>query len=287
MGRPRSFTPHTPSNVPELVAFGSQYNGQLGDSVAISKPDRLSSAAVLIPQRLDASKLQGASVVEFDGNDQGGIALLNDGRVLYWPDTWNVMYNYWNKKEGMFEVQEWPLGTFPGRVTHVTAGGSLSPYKGWSRMMFFCVSVEHGGSAGTAHSPVHCWGHGYYGEMGDGIANPHVRNNYNWRALTPLATDWSNHEAGGTREITSLSAGYQHACATLNGASVWCWGAGANGAIGKGAGYTDVSKPTQVHKGGAVWAGSIAQVEASHAYACARTTGGVTGGQEGLLLGPE
>ena len=72
-----------------------------------------------------------------------------------------------------------------------------------------------------ADGTVECWGNNSYGQLGDGdttiVMSP-----------TPVAVL-------GLSGATSLSVGYQHACAVVSGGGVRCWGDGRSGELGNGA----------------------------------------------------
>ena len=82
---------------------------------------------------------------------------------------------------------------------------------------------------------------------------------------------------GGTGElsnVSALSAGYQHVCALLTGATVNCWGANLSGQLGDGT-TTDRSAPVAVKGVGATTALSgVTALSAGRQYSCARLSGG-------------
>ena len=80
-------------------------------------------------------------------------------------------------------------------------------------------------SAGLGHtcavdnySGLFCWGHGYYGQLG---------NDSTSNQSTPVSVD-------NITTATSVSSGDYHTCAVLSGRTVKCWGYGSYGRLGNG-----------------------------------------------------
>ena len=92
----------------------------------------------------------------------------------------------------------------------VGAGGSTTQFTKVSGGLYHTCALT---SAGAAW----CWGSGQYGGLGDG------RSGTGTMASTPVAVT-------GGQIFTTISAGYESACATDASSGVWCWGA-KNGAM--------------------------------------------------------
>ena len=100
-----------------------------------------------------------------------------------------------------------------------------------------------------------CWGDNPYGQLGTG-GNSQDRPR---QVTTPAARGWA-----------SVTAGYEHTCATRTGGTLWCWGGNGVGQLGIGS-YTGQDLPRQVTTPAARgWA----SVTAGYEHTCATRTGG-------------
>jgi alpha-tubulin suppressor-like RCC1 family protein len=77
---------------------------------------------------------------------------------------------------------------------------------------------------------VYCWGHNYYGQLGDGTTTD---------KLTPVAV------SGLSSGVQALTAGWHHTCAITSNGGVMCWGRNENGQLGDGS-VTDRLMPVDV-----------------------------------------
>lgn len=94
-----------------------------------------------------------------------------------------------------------------------------------------------GVTAGNRHTcallqpgAVRCWGWGANGRLGTGTTTPALSagiRRSNPGAHPPV-------DLGAGRSVLSISAGYEHSCAVLDGGDVRCWGVGADGRLGRG-----------------------------------------------------
>ena len=103
-------------------------------------------------------------------------------------------------------------------LSHVVSG--FSPVAtGYS---FTQVATGYGHGCGlTAAGSALCWGwENSHGQLGDGTRLSH---------LTPAAVS-------GGLSFTSITAGYDHTCATTAAGSAYCWGNGYDGEMGDGTG---------------------------------------------------
>jgi alpha-tubulin suppressor-like RCC1 family protein len=66
---------------------------------------------------------------------------------------------------------------------------------------------------------VSCWGNGFYGRLGQGVANP---------SSVPVGV------VGLPGPSISVAIGYDHACALLADGDIYCWGRGDLGQLGDG-----------------------------------------------------
>jgi alpha-tubulin suppressor-like RCC1 family protein len=216
---------------------GTQTRGLLGDGVDSTSTKRDAMPVVQVPRSvLPSDVLRGRLISQMDVFDTGGVALLSDGRVAFWPKS----ADYTDVGVG-----ELAADTFPGRITGVAAGGCTTSTAGCqtqtNRAHTFCVTVEH------ATAQVWCWGGGYQGQLGDGTTGAVALR------LAPSPVVWKE-EYGQTAfsVATHISVGVAHACVVMdNGASVWCWGYGLHGRLGYGSssvnsGQGSSSSPRQV-----------------------------------------
>ena len=109
-------------------------------------------------------------------------------------------------------------------------GCGTMPVSPTARLAFSAVStgVYHT-CAVTAAGAAYCWGHNYYGELGDG-----TRTNRSSPVLV----------AGGVR-FAAVSAGGFHTCALTAAGAAYCWGSNYYGELGDGT-TTDRSSPVPV-----------------------------------------
>jgi alpha-tubulin suppressor-like RCC1 family protein len=112
---------------------------------------------------------------------------------------------------------------------------------------------EHHSCGLTTSGRIFCWGWGNDGRLGRGSNS---------------SSDVPVEVSGNHTTWTSLSVGYQHACAVRGVASVkelTCWGDGSYGKLGLGS-SSDVSVPTTVSLGDDDWI----DVDAGRFHTCAR-----------------
>lgn len=106
----------------------------------------------------------------------------------------------------------------------------------------------------TTAGAVKCWGDGSYGALGNGAAT-----------TTTLPVDVSGLSSG----VSTISVGYQHACALTAGGGVQCWGNNAQGQLGNG---TNENSSIPVPVTGLT--GGIIAIAAGDFNSCALTSGG-------------
>jgi alpha-tubulin suppressor-like RCC1 family protein len=122
------------------------------------------------------------------------------------------------------------------------------------------LSVANGGSHSCAlmtDSTVWCWGDNSFGQLGLGDTIP--RSNPTQIDPTMLSN------------VTSISAGGHHSCATKQDNTLWCWGDNRMGQLGIG----DTNpRPTPKQVSPTVLANSVANAYAGGAHTCAVLTNG-------------
>ncbi|MBI5515244.1 MAG: chromosome condensation regulator RCC1 [Deltaproteobacteria bacterium] len=111
-----------------------------------------------------------------------------------------------------------PVASLTG-VADLTAGGSTT--SSFSPTGYTCARLSDG--------TVRCWGHGDYGQLGDGMTLDRL-------APVPVT---------GLSGVTEISAGESHTCVRLGDYSIRCWGLNFHGQLGDGT-TTDRARPTPI-----------------------------------------
>ncbi len=116
----------------------------------------------------------------------------------------------------------------------------------------------------TSAGGVKCWGHNYYGQLGDGTFSP------TGGSSTSSPVDVSGLGTGAA----AISAGGRHTCAHTSGGGVRCWGNNLSGQLGAGTftvtGHGGIATPVEVIG----LASGTAAVFAGGDHTCALTTVG-------------
>ena len=118
-------------------------------------------------------------------------------------------------------------------------------------------------TAGDSHTcaiafdnKAYCWGHGYYGQLGNGA---------NLNKNMPVAVSAG---AIGSQTIKSIVAGGYHTCAIASNNKAYCWGLGANGQLGGGSYVYSQNKPVAVSDG-EVGNQAIIYINSNYHHTCA------------------
>ncbi|RZD44960.1 MAG: hypothetical protein CXT68_08985 [Methanobacteriota archaeon] len=113
--------------------------------------------------------------------------------------------------------------------------GILNIFDGHQNLDYREIAI----SSGQSHTciilddgSVSCWGHNYFGQLGDGTTTN--RN-------TPTQTS----SLGIGRTAVAISSGYYHTCAILDDGSVSCWGDNRYGQLGDETTITNRNTPSQ------------------------------------------
>ncbi len=123
-------------------------------------------------------------------------------------------------------------------------------------------------TAGLAY----CWGGGGSGQLGNGASS---------NAGSPVAVTMPSGKT-----FTSISAGFNHTCASTTDGLAYCWGANDAGQLGTG-NTSPSTTPVAVDVTGALASKTVTSVSAGYTYACAVASGAAYcwGQQEGGKLG--
>jgi alpha-tubulin suppressor-like RCC1 family protein len=163
-------------------------------------------------------------------------SLLDSGQVYCWGQ------NYSGQLGSGKDASEMPFTNLPiavqglsGKAVEVVAGGYHT-----------CARLED--------AKVYCWGDNRYGQLGDGT---------DIEQLTPTVPVEIHQQA------TGLAAGGYHSCATLEDASLHCWGRNKSGQLGDG---TQIDRFRPVHVAGLK--GKPATVALGQSHSCVLQTGG-------------
>jgi alpha-tubulin suppressor-like RCC1 family protein len=144
---------------------------------------------------------------------------------------------------------------FEGELGDGTAIDRLVPVavSGGGSLVFKAISSGGAHTCGlTAGGAAHCWGHNYYGELGDGTTSDR---------LVPV-------EVSGGLAFQAISAGAFHTCGLTTDGAAYCWGRNWVGQLGDGT-VIDRLIPVEV-SGGLV----LQAISAGSEHSCGLTPGG-------------
>ncbi|MBT7080241.1 MAG: RCC1 repeat-containing protein, partial [Chloroflexi bacterium] len=160
---------------------------------------------------VEVSGIDGSSAVAtgIGLGDYHACALLDDGSVKCWGynDTGQLGDGTTDDSETPVDVSSIDGSTYT--ATAIAIGGEFS-----------CALLDTGA--------VKCWGNNSSGQLGDGSTDD---------SETPVDVGGID---GSTYTATSISAGYEYACALLSDGSLKCWGDNNYGQLGDGS--TDTSE---------------------------------------------
>jgi alpha-tubulin suppressor-like RCC1 family protein len=188
-----------------MVAWGLNYNGQLGIGTSDRKPH---SAPVVVkttegdgPLRDVRQVAAGGAAIAYSPAWGFSMALLNDGRVLTWGDP------YWHVLGDPARADH----ALPGFVRGLRNKGLLVNVKAIAAGGDFAMALRKNGS-------VVAWGFSSWGQQGDG---------------TQDAWAWPHPVRGaGTHGVIEIAAGSQHALAIKAEGTLVAWGRNAEGQVG-------------------------------------------------------
>lgn len=137
------------------------------------------------------------SVVQIAAGEAFTCALRTDGTVSCWGDA-----------------QAGNLGD----GTRATSYAATAPVAGITTAVAITTGKQHA-CALLSDGTVRCWGAAFDGQLGDGSS---------------LTLRESPVVVSGLTDVTSVSAGEAHTCATKSDGTAWCWGRGGSGQLGGG-----------------------------------------------------
>jgi alpha-tubulin suppressor-like RCC1 family protein len=118
------------------------------------------------------------------------------------------------------------------------------------------VSVGNNFACALASGSVFCWGQGSSGQLG---------NSASLASYVPVAVTTIGALSGKT--VTSISAGFAHACAIAAG-QVFCWGLNENGQLGNATNVT-TSSPVGVDTSGVLAGKTVSSISSGGYFTCA------------------
>jgi alpha-tubulin suppressor-like RCC1 family protein len=192
----------------------------------------------------------------------------------------------WAHAAGSFDDQWVEPGACSSRFYYqFLSGGCLSPTNLEGSKAFDVVSVRGATQCGLNSTTAYCWGDGSRGALGDGrsgsgihaVAPLAVAGSVLFGTVSVGATHvcglttshaaycWGNNFRGylgtgqtggvgalpiavaGQLSFERIAAGSFHTCAVTTEGSVWCWGAGTEGQLGRAAELGDANNPLMVN----------------------------------------
>ena len=198
-----------------VLAWGINSSGQLGDSTTAERH---------LPGMVNAgsrSALYGKTVVSISAGASHSLALCSDGTVMAW---------------GLNSSGQLGDNSTTERDVPVAVNTALGVSALFGKTV---VAV----SAGLRHSLALCsdgavaaWGHGYYGELGEGTVAQHS---------APVAVDTGTTSALSGKAVVAVAAGADHSISLCSNGAVVAWGVNSSGQLGDTT-YTQRNVPTAV-----------------------------------------
>ncbi len=228
--------------------WGSNGSGKLGDNTTTQRntPVQVKNAGATFLDPLSQSQKVTVSG-PFNTATASSCTLREDSTVWCWGDN-----QYGQLGDGSTEIR-------PGAVQVKDVGGV--------GYLSDIVEITQGGSHACAlktDGTVWCWGRGNSGRLGD---------NTSIDRYTPVQVKGVGN-VGFLGEISQISAGSSHTCATKTDGTAYCWGFNSNGQLGDNTTSTR-STPVQVKGvGNSGFLENVSQVSIGDAYTCATKTDG-------------
>jgi alpha-tubulin suppressor-like RCC1 family protein len=198
----------------QVWCFGGDYAGQLGLGARWSTPNPV--------------ELELANVTQVDTHYDFSCAVTTANDLRCWGENSNYQLGDGTTNDRATPVNAAP--TLDGTVTSVSVGENHS-----------CVIDDS--------NQTWCWGHGDYGQLGDGLGED------------------SSAPVTALSGAVQLASGNLHTCAIDVDQNVWCWGLGTSGQLGDDLG-TNSNVPIQV-----AGLSGVSDIQAGSHHTCALVSG--------------
>ncbi|NCU42135.1 MAG: hypothetical protein EOM19_05475, partial [Candidatus Moranbacteria bacterium] len=220
--------------------WGRNYYGQIGNDTQGNKPGAVQVKGVGgVGYLTDISQIA-------NGNSHV-CALKTDGTAYCWGENGSGRLGDNTTTQRNTPVQVKGVGNigFLSNISQITAGNSNT-----------CALKTDG----TAY----CWGTGQYGGNGD---------NTTTQRYTPVQVKGVDG-VGFLENVSQISAGFYHTCATKTDGTAYCWGSSSYGQLGDDT-TTQRNTPIQVlGVGGVGYLEGVSQISTGYRHTCATKTDG-------------
>ena len=220
-----------------LAAWGSNSNGQLGNSTA--------GSSAPVPVLVDRSGvLAGKTVVAIAAGFAHNLALCSDGTLAAWG------YNVYGQVGG-------GSGTTIATPVPVSRAGVLA-----GKVVTAIAAGYYHSLALCADGTLAAWGGNDYGQLGNGNTS---------FSTSPVAVDRAGVLAGKT--VTGIGAGSHHCFALCSDGTVTAWGSNSPGSLGNNT-TTNSNVPVLVDRSGILSGKTVAAISAGGSFGLALCSNG-------------
>jgi alpha-tubulin suppressor-like RCC1 family protein len=224
------------SNSGNLYCWGAGASGQLGNNIFSANA---SSPVQVLKGEAAGTDTDGTyltNIREVSPSYRHTCAVAQSGNLYCWGDS----------AEGKIgDGQSVSDYATPRRVLTGEATGSDSDGT-YLINMSHVDSYRERSCASSYDGYAYCWGDGYNGKLGNGLdsdSNTPVR-------VVDGEVLGADSDGEYLYNVSSISTGNNHSCASTESGGIYCWGTEGRGQIGDGSGGAGVSLvPTRVHDG--------------------------------------
>ena len=192
----------------DLKCWGYDYFGQLGDGG--------SNTDVYDPPSTAIDLGAGQTAVAVSAGMSHTCAILDNGDLKCWGRDNNGQLGDGGSSSDTNEPSSTAIDFGTGRTAVAVSAGDYHT----------CAILDNG--------DLKCWGHDYYGQLGNGGSS-------NTDAYAPSSTAIN---LGTGRTAVAVSSGMHHTCAILDNGDLKCWGYDYYGQLGDGGGNTNAHAPS-------------------------------------------